>query len=223
MVARHVQKARMTEAANPDHLAGALRLAELLSERLCHDLSGSLGSLAGAVELAVDDLASRAEALSIATELATTLTGRLKLFRAAWGSDCGALSPAEIAALTTGHTRRVSLNLTGVTDGSLPGPVARLMLNLLLLGIEALPGGGTLTATGAIRTGLALVPRGPRAAWPAGFAALLVSDDIKLPYSPRGLLAPLVVLLARDAGLRLTLLMASSVDEQPAPLLLSCD
>jgi len=42
-----------------------------------------------------------------------------------------------------------------------------------------------------------------------------------MPESARGLLAPLVVLLARDAGLRLTLLMAGSADGQPAPLLLS--
>ncbi len=215
----------MTAAAEPDRLPGrvgeTLRLAELLSERLCHDLSGPLGSLAGAVELAVDDLASRAEALAVATESAAALTGRLRLFRAAWGGDGGMLSPVEIAALVGGYSRRVSLDFTELVNESLPGPAARLLLNLLLLGVEALPGGGILAATGAVGTGLAIVPRGPRAAWPTGFAALLASDETTLPDSPRGLLAPLAVLLARDAGLRLSLLVAGSADGQPAPLLLS--
>ena len=215
----------MTEAARSNCPDGPLRFAELLCERLCHDLSSLVGSLAGAVELAVDDPVNGPvngpEALSVAKESAAALTGRLRLLRAAWGSDCGALSPAEIRALLAGQASRVSLDLAGLTDGSLPGPVARLVLNLLLLGIEALPGGGTLAVTGSAGIGLAIVPRGPRAAWPTGFASLLVSSDIKLPESPRGLLAPLTVLLARNAGLQLTLLMAGSADGQPAPLLLS--
>ncbi len=212
----------MIEAAAANQPDAPLRLAELLCERLCHDLSSQLGSLAGAVELAVDDPVNLTEALSVATDSATALTRRLRLLRAAWAGDCGALSPAEIAALVAGHGHRVSLDLSGLTDDYLPSPVARLVLNLLLLGTEALPGGGTLAATGAVGTGLAIVPRGPRAAWPPGFASLLVSRETKLPDSPRGLLAVLAVLLARDAGLRLTLLMAGSADGQPAPLLLSC-
>ncbi len=211
----------MTEAARSSCPDGPLRFAELLCERFCHDLSSLVGSLAGAVELAVDDPVNGPEALSVAKESAAALTGRLRLLRAAWGSDCGALSPAEIRALLAGQASRVSLDLAGLTDGSLPGPVARLVLNLLLLGIEALAGGGTLAATGSAGAGLAIVPRGPRAAWSTGFASLLVSSDIKRPDSPRGLLAPLTVLLARDAGLQLTLLMAGSADGQPAPLLLS--
>ncbi len=195
-------------------------MAELLCERLCHDLSSSLGSLAGAVEVAVDDPVNAAEALSVATESAGALTRRLRLFRAAWAGDCGALSPAEIAAMLAGHASRVSLDVAGLADGSLPSPIGRLVLNLLLLGIEALPGGGVVTVSGAVGTGLAIVPRGPRAAWPLGFASLLVSVG-PMSESARGLLAPLVMLLARDAGLRLTLLMAGSADGQPAPLLLS--
>jgi len=100
----------MIEAAAANQPDAPLRLAELLCERLCHDLSSQLGSLAGAVELAVDDPVNLTEALSVATDSATALTRRLRLLRAAWAGDCGALSPAEIAALVAGHGHRVSLD-----------------------------------------------------------------------------------------------------------------
>ena len=110
--------------------------------------------------------------------------------------------------------------MTGLAE-DLPGPVGRVVLNLVLLGMEAVSGGGTLCVGGAPGSGILALPRGPRAAWPPGFAAALAAGNVALPASARDVQAPLTVMLARAAGLRLSLLMAGSADGQPAPLLLS--
>ena len=60
----------------------ALRLAELLCARLCHDLSGPLGALIGVLEVARDKQPD-SEALALAEETAVQLAQRLKLLRAA--------------------------------------------------------------------------------------------------------------------------------------------
>ena len=71
-----------------------LRLAELLAARLCHEVSGPAGTLAGAVEIARTEPASAAEALDIAAKAAASLAGRLRLLRAAWaGTPRRSMSP----------------------------------------------------------------------------------------------------------------------------------
>ena len=91
----------MTDAHDPGDRA--LRLAELLAARLCHDFAGPLGSLAGALEIAADDPDGAGEALAIASESASALAGRVRLYRAAWGGDGGPITRTEIVALAAGH------------------------------------------------------------------------------------------------------------------------
>jgi len=67
-------------------MSEALRLAELLCARLCHDLGGLLGSLIGVLEIAREEHAE-SETLALAEETAIELGQRLKLLRAAWGQD----------------------------------------------------------------------------------------------------------------------------------------
>ncbi len=73
-----------------------LHLAELLAARLCHEVSGPAGTLAGAVEIARTEPGSAAEALDIAAQAAAGLAARLRLLRAAWA---GAAEELDIAAL----------------------------------------------------------------------------------------------------------------------------
>ncbi len=62
---------------------GALHLADLVGARLCHDLSGLLGTLLGAIEMTIEDTAKPGEALLLADEAAQELGLRLRLLRAA--------------------------------------------------------------------------------------------------------------------------------------------
>lgn len=187
-----------------------LRLAELLSARMSHDLGGTIGTLAAALELAVDDTPAPSEALSLAAEAAEELRARLKLVRAAWGPVSDKFSLDAIRALAAGlrDGRRLTLELALPDDTVFPAPIGRVVLNLLLLAQEALPAGGVVTLTGSADD-LVVGIAGPRAAWPAGLARCLTSGANAWAAVPdaRSLQVPLTALLARSHGLRLSLLL----------------
>lgn len=208
-------------------MSDALRLAELVCARLCHDLSSPLGALVGVLEAARDDQPD-SEAVALAEEAAIDLAERLKLLRAAWGPNVDEVDVVRLrtfaACLST--SRRVRLDLTGLdADAVFQPAVARLTLNLVLLAAESLPGGGIISLAGSPAHRVVVTISGPRAAWPAGLASWLNDDAAAweaLLASPRGLQAPLTALLARGLGLRLSILMPAGVmtEQDPAPPLL---
>jgi histidine phosphotransferase ChpT len=205
----------------------ALHLAELLCARLCHDLSGPLAALMGIVEIAREEQPG-SETLTLAEETAIELVQRLKLLRAAWGHDGDDMDVARLRGLadSLSASRRVHLDLTGLDPTSVFAPnAARLVLNLLLLAAESMPGGGTVALSGSPEQHLLVTISGPRAVWPAGLGAWLADEAAArkaLAGGPRGLQGPLTALLVRSHGARLSVLMPAGVaaDEEAAPPLL---
>ncbi|MDE2515097.1 MAG: hypothetical protein KGL12_03630 [Rhodospirillales bacterium] len=204
----------------------ALRLSEFLAARLCHDLSGLAATLGGACAEAADgNAASRAEALALARQAAEELAGRLRLLRAAWGPPGEAMNAATLAGLAASMpaARRVAIDLSAIDPAwHLPAPLARLVLNLLLLAGEALGGGGGVAISGAPGGAMLVSLAGPRAAWPAAWRDCLASADASWAAltSARGMQAPLTALIAHAMGARLTLLLPSGTATGPAPLLI---
>ena len=96
----------------------ALRLAELLCARLCHDLSGPLGALIGVLEIAREEQPA-SETLALAEDTAVELGQRLRLLRAAWGQDGDDLDVARLRTSPTAcrSSRRVRLDLGGLRAG----------------------------------------------------------------------------------------------------------
>jgi histidine phosphotransferase ChpT len=207
----------------------ALRLAELISARLCHDLSGPLGALIGVLEIARDEQPA-SETLAIAEDTAVELAQRLKLLRAAWGQDGDEMDVARLHGFADSlfASRRVGLDLTGLApDALFPPQAARVVLNLLLLAAESLPGGGLVALSGSPAESILVTISGPRAAWPAGLGVWLTDEAAAMEAmlaNARGLQAPLTALLARAHGFGLSMLMPagpiSEADYSP-PLLLS--
>ena len=190
--------------------AEALLLAELIAARTSHDLSGVIGTLAGALELAVEEADSHDEAVTLAADAAGELRQRLRLLRAAWGPAASPLGLDELRALTDGlpAARRVAVDLSGLAaDTVFPPATARIVLNLLMLAGESLPARGEVALAGT-PADLVFSIAGPRAAWPAGFASCLTSETAAWAAvtDARTLLAPYTALLARALGLRLSLL-----------------
>ena len=184
-----------------------LQLAEALCARLCHDLSSPLGTLIGVLDLAAEDSTYLAEALPLASETALAMTGRLRLLRAAWGGDCGCLTSEDLSRLAAGLPSRIRLDVSQLVSGPLSAPVSRILVNLMLLGAEALPRGGTVRLIG--ENDFVVAIDGPAAAWPdALLAAMTDLADVPL-NDPRTVQAPLAAMLARAAGLRLSLLLAA--------------
>jgi histidine phosphotransferase ChpT len=202
----------------------SLRLAELLCARMSHDLSGTIGTLAGALEM-LDDPSVAAEALAVVNQAAADLRGRLELQRAAWGPTGQSLDLAALRHLAEGlpHAKRCTTDFSSLPEDTVfAPPFARVTLNLLLLASEALNGGGEVTLAGS-GTDLIIAIAGPRAAWPTGLAGCLASEAgaWAAVQDARSLQAPLTALLARALGLRLTMLMSAGPGG-PAPPLRLC-
>lgn len=207
----------------------SLRLAELLCARLCHDLSGPVGALIGVLELAREEQPD-SEPVALAEDTAADLAQRLKLLRAAWGQDGEEIDLDRLRGFA-GHLssrHRVRLDLVGLDpDTVFPPPVARIVLNLLLVAAESLPGGGIVALSGSPSASVLMTLSGPRAAWPTGFGVWLRDATAAweaMMADPTRPQAPLTALLARGIGLRLSLLMPASPmgeAEVAPPLLLS--
>lgn len=202
-----------------------LRLAELVCARMSHDLGGTIGTLAGALELAEDPTVA-AEALALATQAATELRQRLELQRATWGPTTGSLDLAALRSLAEGlpHAKRCSIDFSGLPDDTAFSPsFARVLLNLLLLAGDAMNGSGEVTLAGS-GTDLIIAIAGSRAAWPSGLAGVLTSEAAAWAAlrDARSLQLPLTALLARACGLRLSLLMPGGPGG-PAPPLRLCE
>jgi histidine phosphotransferase ChpT len=202
-----------------------LHLAELLCARICHDLSGPLGSLMGVIELAAEDAPSNAEALEVAGEAATVLGKRLELLRAAWSGELAALEVRQIQRFAEGvpSGKRVVLDAAGLDpNGTFSPGAAQLLLNALLLAGESLPGGGMVALSGSPQQEIVVTIEGPRAAWPAGLAACLADERAAWAAltTARTVQGPVTALIARRAGLGVSLMMPSGAGGGPAPLLL---
>ncbi len=203
-------------------ISECLRLAELTCARLCHDLSGLLGTIGGALELATDGDQEPSEEVTLAADAARELITRLRLYRAAWGGLGEPLSLPALHDLLEGlpQARSVTVETHGLPpDTVLPPVVAVILLNLLLLAGTCLPRGGRVVLAGA-PADLFVRILGPNAAWPAGFAACLVDEDAAMAAlsTARALQMPLTALMAHGHGARLSILMGPTPAGAPPPL-----
>ena len=127
-----------------------LRAAQLLCSRLCHDLVGPAGAVNAGMELIQEDPRNAGEALTLVADSGQQIVRRLEFYRIAFGlGGEGAASLGEIRALSAGLLAEGNVTLTWMDEGVLPGPPlpatgGKLVLNLVLLGVDCLPRGGTL-------------------------------------------------------------------------------
>jgi len=197
-----------------DGMDDPLRLSELVSSRFGHDISGLLGTLTGALELALEGAGAPSDALPAAVEAVTELNLRLQLLREAWAGNGAGLDLSQLDALARGlpGAHRLDLDLSALPAATvLPPRMARIVLNVLLLAAESLPRGGVIALAAADGSDILVTIIGLRAAWPAGFAACLADEDAAWAAlsGPRDLLAPLVALLSRRLAVSVSLLLSS--------------
>lgn len=207
-----------------------LLLAQTLATRLCHDVSGQVNAIAGALEMMNDDPAMAADATELCHDASAALVRRLRLLRAAWGVSGAALAVTELRDILVGaFGRAVRLDLDALPQaGIFPPDAARLALNVVLLAAESLPTGGVVQVTGDPEHDLLVRISGPRAAWPHGLAGMLVDPahargslrNADHTASARSVQAPLTALIAHASGLRLAFLIAPTAEAAP-PLLVA--
>lgn len=196
-------------------------LAEMLAARLCHDLGGAIGTLAGTLDLVEGP---GGEMLGLARETSVALRDRLRLYSVAWGGGAEPIGPIAIGELLAGCSAapRVQFSVDGIAaDTVFPAVLVPVVINAALLGVEALPAGGVVRIGGDLR-GLMVVADGRRAAWPAEILAALAGAPLGdlLAAGPRRVLVPLLLGQLARAGWNADLAFGADAEAAP-PLLLS--
>jgi len=207
-----------------------LRLAELLTSRLCHDISGPVGTLMGALGMARENPGSAGEALDLAGDVAVSLGRRVHLVRAAWGAAVSTVSVVAVAGMCEGlpQAGRVKVSFEDLRPGGALCPeMTRLLLNVLILAGESMPRGGIVIVAGDISGAITVRLVGVGAAWPADFAGWMADArrawaavEGMTPEMARGLQGPLTALIGHAGGIRMGFLIARAAEEAP-PLILT--
>jgi histidine phosphotransferase ChpT len=198
----------MTDARLTD-----LDLAALLCSRVCHDVISPVGAIANGLELFDDpemDAATRETALDMVRSSAKTASAKLKFCRIAFGAagsagasiDMG--EAGEIAKAFVGD-EKVKLDWQAPRENR-PKQQVKLLLNMMLMAMAAIPRGGVVTVAVNGETFTARA-EGERAKVPDAIAQVvdgsadLATLDARLvqPYYAR--------ILAQSAGLSLAMMM----------------
>lgn len=128
----------------------ASNLAALLCARICHDLVSPVGALTAALEVFSDDdnMDMRDDAMDLIKLSAGQASAKLQFLRLAFGaggSAPGILSCDELKKLSLGvfDGGKVEINWDVEAEG-LDKPAARILLNLVMLGMQVIPRGGEM-------------------------------------------------------------------------------
>ena len=130
------------------------KTAQLLVSRICHDLAGGISALSTGAELLTEEGgAPEPEALALIASSAQQSSHRLQFLRVAFGQgggDGNSISMADLRKLVHGFLEGGRVSVVWADDGELipTGRIGlsagKLLLNLCLIGSEALPRGGVL-------------------------------------------------------------------------------
>lgn len=195
-----------------EELLGPIELASLLSSRICHDVVSPVGAIINGLEmLEIDNSPEMRERyMQHIEQSARQASASLQFMRLAFGAGGSAGSMIDLAdvrqilAAQFEHER---------ADVALSLPVAmasrsavRVLLNLALFAIRAIPRGGTVTVTMELegeKAALTIVAEGVKARVP-DTTALVIGEPSDVPLDPHSIQPYLTGLLARDIGMTVT-------------------
>ena len=182
-----------------------MRILELLTSRLCHEMSGPVAAVNNGIELLAEEEADfHSDAFALIGDSARRASLRLQFYRFAYGFSYGramaGAAPQELAARFFDATR-IACEY-GESVQALPLDFQKLACNLLLVGAEALFRGGSLTLTDGPQ-GLDLQVVGETAFFSPEVSAALVLATPVAALTSRTVQAYFTGLLAETLGCRL--------------------
>lgn len=195
-----------------------IRVCELLTARLCHDLAGPIAAIGNGAELLDDeDPDFVRQAASLIGNSAGTAAKRLQLFRFVYGFSAGAIAGLPPHLLASEYFAGASVGCDYREAARALDPSRqRLGCGLLIVAGEALPRGGKLTLDAAAgRLGVAATGEGAR-----------LSDEVTDAMALR---TPVEALTARAVGAYFAGLLALQLDYrlgvavEPAGFRISCE
>jgi histidine phosphotransferase ChpT len=214
----------------------SLDLAALLCSRVCHDVISPVGAIVNGLEVLEDenDPSMRDFALDLIRKSSRQASARLQFARLAFGAagSAGAsidLGDAEQVARGMFQDDKITLTWSA-PRALLPKNKVKLLLNLLVTAMNAIPRGGAIEVVVTEVTGMSdaqtvaftLTAKGRNARIPPHAEALLAGSPESGTVEAHGVQTYYAGLVARAAGMRVTLLLtgdevtvwASSVADQ---------
>ena len=130
-----------------------IRVLELLCSRICHDLISPVTAINNGMELLDDDPGDMLNDIrDLLMNSASEGAGKLQFFRLAYGlggDPDGEIGIGSAADLTVRLEKHEKSSITWPTDRErmLPRLVIKSAMNMVLMGVEALPRGGEITVS----------------------------------------------------------------------------
>jgi histidine phosphotransferase ChpT len=201
----------MSGPTTPGPIAlGALDLAALLCSRVCHDLISPVGAIVNGLEVLDEDKdeETRTFALDLIKKSAHVASAKLQFCRLAFGA-----AGSAGAQIDTGDAEKVARGL--LEDDKIkivwnlprelkPKNQVKLLLNMLLIGVGAIPRGGTITVD-AVQggPGFCITASGVNARLTQATTELLIGSPSQ-PIDAHGIQPYYTGILARDCGLTIS-------------------
>lgn len=204
-----------------------LKTAQLLVSRICHDLAGGISAVStGAELLAEDSGAADGDALALISSSAQQSSCRLQFLRVAFGSGGGdgdSVSMDDLRKLTQGFLDGGRVSLAWEDDGQrIALGAAKLLLNLCLIGAEALPRGGVLSISGGQmdgQLGFGVSAQGAGARISDDLRSAMVVDVDVEKLTPRTVHGHFTAVLAKKLGAQLEIQSEEGQDVRLAALI----
>ncbi|MEM7729545.1 MAG: histidine phosphotransferase family protein [Pseudomonadota bacterium] len=180
-------------------------LAALLCARICHDLVSPVGALGTAVEILDDDgnADMHEDALELVKSSSRRAAAKLKYLRLAFGaggSAPGVIGAEEIRGLVTDMfaDAKAQVLFDFHTDG-LEKSRARILLNLVMLGVQAVPRGGEVRVA-TTPDAVVVTAEGPRARLDETVEAAMRGRPPEHGFDGRSIQPFYTSMMAREAG-----------------------
>ncbi|BCH23573.1 histidine phosphotransferase ChpT [Mesorhizobium sp. L-8-3] len=189
----------------------AADLAALLCSRVCHDIISPVGAINNGLEL-LDEGGADEDAMNLIRTSARNASARLQFARIAFGAAGSAgmlIDTGDAEAVTAAFIRNEKPEL--VWNGQralLPKNKVKLLLNLVLIAIGAIPRGGKITVTlDDVETEpkFTLSAAGPMVRVPPKFLELHSGHKPDEPIDAHAVQPYYTLLLARDAGMTISI------------------
>ena len=192
----------------------SLDLAALVCSRVCHDLISPVGAIVNGLEVLEDDNdeSTKTFAMELIKKSARQASARLQFCRLAFGAagSAGAqidLGDAESVARNFLEDDKTKLSWS-LPRLLLPKNRVKLLLNLLILGAQTIPRGGTLSVEPIGQgdaVGFKVAAKGLNARIPQAVPGLLAGDPGAHGVDAHGIQPLFAGMLARSCGLAVTI------------------
>ena len=184
-------------------------LSAMLCARICHDLISPVGALGTAIEILddPDNVDMYDDAMALVRTSSRQAAAKLKFLRIALGAAGtapGIIPTAEVTKLSNDMFADSKPDLVwNIDSDGIDKDRARILMNLIMLAIQAAPRGGTVTVS---RHGqgeganFVLVSNGPKARLDASIAKAIAGKAPEDGFDGRSIQPLYASLLTRDIG-----------------------